>query len=300
MPSGDAVSVIIPVHNGADMVADAVTSVYAQTELPGEVLVINDGSTDGTAEVLDHLSRALPPSFRWLTTPNSGEAETRNRGIAATKGNLIAFLDHDDTWFPARLERQLEQLEADPGLAMSFTAYRRDETCASTDVVKDSWDPDPSVVFELLLRSCAVGPPSTALMRREILEDLGGFDAELDLGCDWQMWLEIAAAGLKIGYLPEVLVSYRWHGANRSRDELRYYETACAIFDVFFKRPRPKEIAERSPVIRARWHALAAEHAISVGDVARSRRHILTAAKTRPSAIRPGWIRMLGPGSPPH
>jgi glycosyltransferase involved in cell wall biosynthesis len=173
---GDQVSVVIPVYNGADFLRSAIASVYAQTILPGEVIVVNDGSNDATESILRELGGATEPPLRWVSTENRGDASARNLGIAMAGGDFLAFLDHDDVWHPTKLARQLERFAAAPGLALSFTAYVWAEDGSRRPVRHASWDTDPAAVLERLMRTPCVGPPSTVMLRREAFTKVPGFD----------------------------------------------------------------------------------------------------------------------------
>jgi glycosyltransferase involved in cell wall biosynthesis len=294
------VSVVVPVCNGALFLEDALRSVYAQTVLPDEVFVVNDGSTDDTEAVLRRLEAGLPSSFSWITQANTGgPAAPRNFAISKTNGHYVALLDHDDVWYPTKLERQLEHFAADSGLALSFTAHRCVGSVEESVIRHAHWDPEPSVVLDKLLRSVAVGPTSTVVVKREALARVPPFDGTARTGDDWKMWLHIAAAGLKIGYLSDVLVDYRWHASNISRDPRKHFDVACEIFDGFFDDPTlSASVRKRGRAWRAHWHLLTAIDAIQRNDVGRARRHILIAARLHPRSIRPGWARMLGVGTP--
>jgi glycosyltransferase involved in cell wall biosynthesis len=302
--TGTGVSVVVPVYNGRQFLSEAVASIYAQTAPPDEVIVVNDGSTDDTEELLRRLEADLPESFHWVSRPHRGEASARNTGLGLAHGEFVAFIDHDDRWYPEKLAKQLGQLASEPELGLSFTGYHQTDGATATLVQHAAWDSDPAAVLRRLMRSCVVGPPSCVLARRAALERVPAFDERLSLGCDWLMWLNLAAAGIRIGYVPEPLFEYRWHGGNLSRGPARYYESACQIFERFFETDRPPisfQGRDRDPGWwRARWHMLAAVNAVQTGAKTVARRHILRAAMLRPASIRPGWVRMLGVGTPPR
>jgi teichuronic acid biosynthesis glycosyltransferase TuaG len=301
-PPRGGVSVIIPVYNGALFIRGAIESVYSQTVPPTEVIVVNDASTDDTELLLRELETELPSSFTWLTQPtNSGcPAVPRNIGIARTTAEYVAFIDQDDRWHQTKLARHLEHFASDPDLALSFTGYIRIASDGEQVFQSDEWDPDPEVVLDKLLRSVVVGPPSTVLIRRAALLQVPPFVPTQGYD-DWRMWLELAAAGFKIGHIREPLVDYGWHEDNLSNyPTSKYFDLACEIFDSFLTEPQiPASLRKRSSWWRARWHMLAAIDAIQAGDRKRSRRQILTAARLHPPSIRPGWLRMLGLGTPP-
>ena len=293
-----AVSVIIPTYNGSRFLEEAVASVYAQTATPAQVIVVDDGSTDDTGDLLRDLERRFP-SMHVLRKDNGGTASARNAGFTLATEDYVAFLDVDDLWHPTKLERQLDHLSSDPELVLSFTAYNRVEGTSASIVRHNGWDPDPDIVLRKLMTFCAVGPPSTVLMRREVLTRIP-WDERVRVGADWQMGLNMATAGMRMGYLQDALVDYRWHGGNESADDALVREDACEMFDRFLIRTDlPLYVRSRANYWRAYWHMHAAIQAIQSGDKHRSRRHIWTAARLSPRSIRLGWIRMLGLGIPP-
>lgn len=311
--SAGQVSVVIPAYNSAPFLEETIASVYGQTVAPHQVIVVNDGSTDDTEDCLRRLAASLPDSFEWHTKPNGGEGSARNLGIALATGTHVAFLDHDDLWRSTKLERQLQHFAADSELAMSFTGYEFNYATYQQGVGRDltpevihheQWDPDPETLINAMLAgTCPVGTLSTVLIRRQALIAITPFDESLALGSDWQMYLKFLAARMKMDYLPEVLVEYRWHGNNLSRDKGRLFEHLCLIHDRFFRDQGPElppAIRRRGRWWRARWHMLTAIDAIQHGERSRARRHILDAARIHPRSIRPGWVRMLGIGPPPR
>jgi glycosyltransferase involved in cell wall biosynthesis len=269
------VSVVIPTYNGMDFLAETVESAANQTAPPAEIVVINDGSTDGTGDLLRELVHRFP-TLRWVTQPNGGEASARNRGIEESRGELIAFLDHDDLWLPQKLERQLAHLEANPSLGVSFS------DCEYSGQHFNEWDPHPEAVLSVLSRSSAIASASVAVVRRSALDRVPRFEQLPHFGTDWLMWLRLALAGEEIGYLPETLAVHRWHRANLSASERTFYEAACDVFD---RLPNRRW--------RARWHLEAAIDAQRRAEPDRARSHVLIAARSRPLSIRPGWIRLL-------
>jgi glycosyltransferase involved in cell wall biosynthesis len=276
---GEAVSVVIPAYNSGAVVAEAIESVYAQTVLPGEVVVVDDGSTDDTPLILRQFEGR--PGFSSLRKPNGGEASARNAGVERATGEYIAFLDHDDLWFPEKLERQLGQF--DPGWGMSFTAYELMTDTPSEVWTYEAWDPDPRPVLRLLENTCAIHTCSTTLLRRDALKRVGAFEHVSPYGTDWLMWLRFAAAGNKIGYLPEPMSKWRRHRKNTfTYDQGLLLEVACTVADLYGDRR-----------FRAWRRLLAAVYEHEHGDRRRARQRILQAAQIRPLSIRPGWVRLL-------
>jgi glycosyltransferase involved in cell wall biosynthesis len=179
------VSVIIPTYNRAALVAEAVASVKAQTFRDLEILVADDGSTDNTAEVL-----ATWEDVRVLRQPQrQGVAAARNRGVAAARGEWLAFLDSDDLWLPDKLARQIAYLEDRTGLLLCQT----DETWVRHGVRVNKPASHRKVAGRIFLPSlerCLVSP-SAVILHQKLLADHGGFDENLPAAEDYDLWLRL-------------------------------------------------------------------------------------------------------------
>jgi glycosyltransferase involved in cell wall biosynthesis len=220
---GLTVSVVIPTYNYGRFVATAIESALAQTRMPLEVIVVDDGSTDDTAAVVARFG----DSVRYIHKPNGGLSSARNAGIAAARGDLIALLDADDRWLPHKLERQVPYFAADKDMGLVHTGSRifDHETGGTLCEVL----PRESLSFHELMNCCAVSAPST-MIRRGIFQAIGGFDETLAEAEDWDMWIRIAAAGWKVAGRREILVEYRTHSSNMSRSNpLRHYRNCMVV-----------------------------------------------------------------------
>jgi glycosyltransferase involved in cell wall biosynthesis len=227
------ISCIVPVYNGERYLAEALDSILAQSYRPLEILVVDDGSTDRTPAVIASYGSAV----RALRQANLGHAAARNRGIAAAEGAFLAFLDADDRWHPAKLERQMARFTARPELEASVTQ------------VQNFWIPELQAEAERY-RHRRYGQPlpgyalGTLLARRALFEQIGQTDASLRHGDDFEWFLRAQQHGATIELIPEVLVYRRLHRANRSRrhaDESRaeYVDLLKAHLDRQRGRPRP-------------------------------------------------------------
>jgi glycosyltransferase involved in cell wall biosynthesis len=169
------VSVVIPVFNGAAFVTAAVASVRAQTVQDVEVLVVDDGSVDGTQAVLEDLRRSM--GITWFQQEHGGPARSRNRGIQASHGEFVALLDCDDIWLPDKLEAQLAVMSRRPEVGVVHTDYESvDQAGRVLERVRARHSPEP------LVRAFVGGHtalPSTLLIRRSCLERVGGLNPEL-------------------------------------------------------------------------------------------------------------------------
>jgi teichuronic acid biosynthesis glycosyltransferase TuaG len=289
--SAPTISVLIPAYNCAHLLPRAVRSAYAQTLPPFEVVVVDDGSTDETPAVLAALAEDCPANFVVETKPNGGEASARNRCVELAKGEYVAFIDQDDVWHPTKLERQMVLFERDPGLTLTFTAYNRVSPEGSATVLVDDWGPTPEEALHRLMVGCCI-TPSTVVVRRHALSQVGGFDESYWAGSDWTMWLALASAGLRAAYLPEPLVEYHVHATNMSLDQRKTALSALTMFERFFRNGQlPRSVSRRRRWCLARWNMIAGLHAADTGDRAAAIRHLTRAALLRPLSIRPGWVR---------
>jgi glycosyltransferase involved in cell wall biosynthesis len=180
------VSVVIPTFNRATYLVNALESVISQTCAPLEIIVVDDGSTDNTAD----LAARFGDQIRYLTQQNSGPSSARNRGIREAQGDLIAFLDSDDVWLKEKLELQIEQFARKQFLGLVATGYFScDENLAHPVQV-----PRPllsvAVSKEILIRN--PWPTPSVMVSRRCFDTVGLFDEGLQFAEDWDMWIRIA------------------------------------------------------------------------------------------------------------
>jgi glycosyltransferase involved in cell wall biosynthesis len=193
------VSVIIPTYNRAELLPRAVESVLAQSYPGCELIIIDDGSTDGTEQYL----ASLGEDIICIGIPHSGVSRARNRGIAAASGDWIAFLDSDDYWLPMKLERQACYLREHPEYRICHTdeIWIRNGTRINQGKKhrkRDGW------FFLESLNLCLISP-SSVLIHRSILNDVGGFDESFEWVEDYDLWLRITSR-YPVGYIDEKLV----------------------------------------------------------------------------------------------
>jgi glycosyltransferase involved in cell wall biosynthesis len=183
-------SVVIPVFNRRAMVREAIESVLAQRDAVFELIVVDDGSTDGTAEEIASIGRERA-AIRPLRTCNRGVAAARNAGAALASAPLLAFLDSDDLWAPDKLSRQIEFMRANPACAISQTEeiWIRGGVRVNPGVRHRKRRGD---FFIDSLSTCLISP-SAAIMRTELFREAGGFDEDFRAAEDYDLWLRILA-----------------------------------------------------------------------------------------------------------
>lgn len=207
------VSVIIPTHNRRALLERALASVLAQTQPPAEMIVIDDGSSDGT----DTVVQARFPGVRYVWQPNRGVASARNRGMQEAHGEWFAFLDSDDEWQPRKLERQRQALAGAPDLLLCHT----DEIWMRRGRRVNPGRRHAKAggrIFQHCLPLCAISP-SSALIHRRLIEEIGMFDERLPACEDYDLWLRICARH-PVLYVDEPLVIK--HGGNEDQLSRRY------------------------------------------------------------------------------
>ncbi|MBD2121172.1 glycosyltransferase [Trichocoleus sp. FACHB-262] len=198
------ISVVIPAYNAEKTIEATIDSVLNQTFSDFELIVINDGSLDTTADIVSNIQDSR---IKLISQPNSGPQKSRNRGICEAQGEYLAFLDADDLWTPDKLEAQLKSLRANPdaAVAYSWTNYIND-----TDQVigRGSYRKATGNVYLDLLLLDFIGSGSNPLIKKQALLETQGFDESLVAGQDWDMWLRLASNYL-FTVVPAPQVLYR-------------------------------------------------------------------------------------------
>lgn len=209
------ISVVIPTYNRQGLVVEAIESVLAQTYSEFEIIVVDDGSTDGTtARLQPYLDR-----IAYKKQNNQGLAAARNTGIRLTQGEFVCFLDDDDLWEPTKLATQIEFADAHPEYALLATEIQGIDTEKNKIGKSKSlkYEIRNGMVVEHLLFANWIAP-STAMVRRKCLDEVGGFDEDIrSFGEDWVMWMRLASK-FPVYFIPEPLVLYRYHSGQMSLD----------------------------------------------------------------------------------
>ena len=192
------ISVIIPCYNRAHLLPRCLDSVLAQEFRPLEIIVVDDGSTDSTRSLL----QGSYPGIRIISQENKGVSAARNAGISAAKGDWLAFLDSDDTWFPAKLGRQIQAVEASPGSNIVHT----DEIWIRNGVRVNPQRKHRKYggsIFKHCLPLCVISP-SSVMIHRRVFDQVGLFDETLPVCEDYDLWLRICAR------MPVLFVGNPW------------------------------------------------------------------------------------------
>jgi glycosyltransferase involved in cell wall biosynthesis len=204
-----SVSVIIPNFNQDSFLSMAIDSALAQTRPPREVIVVHDGSTDGSQDVALHYGNGI----RSISQPNQGVAGARNNGAAQATGDVLAFLDADDAWLPEKLQRQMAALEGRPGVGLVHCGVQEVDADGRATSTRDRGLEGDVFVELLLLEDFILGGGSAAIIPRDVFRRVGGFDRRLSTSADWDLYLRISR-WYEVAFAAEVLVRYRQHAGS--------------------------------------------------------------------------------------
>lgn len=199
------VSVVIPTHNRADLLPRAIESVLKQTYANFEIIVVSDGSTDNTEDIVKKYSEKDSRVKYIGYSPARGGNVARNTGIEASKGEYVAFLDDDDEWLPEKIEKQAALLDKDDNVSLVYTGVHIiyvNEKVEYNSMPKDRGD----LKKRILIDNC-IGTTSTVILRKIVLQDSGMFDVKLKALQDFDLWIRIARHS-KVEVVPEPMINY--------------------------------------------------------------------------------------------
>lgn len=225
------VSVVIPTFNCATYLPSAIDSVLNQSFNDFEILVVDDGSTDGTIDRL----RQYAKHIHYVYQENAGASAARNRALSLSTGEYIAYLDADDVWYPTKLERQIAFLDMNKeyGLVHSDVSVidEQDEIIHrqfNSETARSV--PQGSCMLELLQHSHI--QTLTVVERRDCFQKVGGFDDRIPIAQDYLHWIMIALEGWKFGYIKEPLGKYRWRRGSLMAGRRRLLEDYERIYAI--------------------------------------------------------------------
>jgi glycosyltransferase involved in cell wall biosynthesis len=211
------VSTFMPVYNGGPYIAEAVNSIQSQRHRPLEIIIIDDGSTDTTADVVRGIASQDGQELSYIYQPNQGPAAARNRGLRMAKGDYIAFLDADDLWTKGMLCGQLQRLISDVSVQVMVgcTQRVRARQDPSQDSGQDSEARGPLEAFGPLWMAFSLG---AGLFRRSVFDAVGPLDESMRYGEDVDWFFRARELGIEIGISSEVTQLYRIHDSNMTKD----------------------------------------------------------------------------------
>jgi glycosyltransferase involved in cell wall biosynthesis len=267
--SSPTVAAIIPCFNAAEFVGDAIQSALAQTYARLEIVVVDDGSTDGLTDAL----QPFRDRIKLVVQPHQGLSATRNRGIRETDAELIALLDADDRWHPDKIRRQVAVLAARPDCCLVYTARHLIDRTGASVQEGTTWYPvlpDPvqgECLMELVRGNRLM---SSSVMFRRASLGTTWFDERLAACEDWDLWLRLAEHH-QFAYLAEPLTDIRMHDKNMQLDVDRMRETSLQVLELLVRRrPRREAVAAAQAIL-----VNAAHGEYDAGNLSRARQLFL-------------------------
>lgn len=294
-----AISVIVPCYNAAAFLPATLRSVLAQSGFDLQIIVVDDGSTDGSPELV---ARDFP-GVTLVRQPNAGVAAARNTGLAHARHDWVAFIDADDLWLPGKLQAQCALLASQPEAGMAYTAW---QVWASSEpepaaewlsqlahqaADRTQWQGASGWIYPELLVDCVVWT-SSVLVRHALLTQAGGFDEALRIGEDWDLWLRLSrlTAILRVA---QPLALYRMHPSSitKAPPDINYKSLVVTRAIERWGLAGPDgRCARRADIQRSQartWMDLAGAR-IQAGALARGRDDAFMAVRSQPWAFQ-GW-----------
>ncbi len=285
-------SVIVPVFNGASFIREAIESVFSQTIQDFEIIVVDDGSTDQSKEIVERMNVAV----KYLYQSNNGAAAARNKGVEVSQGEYIAFLDQDDRWYPSKLEMQWRMLEANSESEIVYAEM--DVIDANGSVIAKSYLQNGAAQWSALFAMAIPkfpNPfpyPSTVMMPRSTFEKYGMYDPIFRRNnCeDIELWARIVKAGGRFVFCKEPLAQYRLHAQQGGKNEEMWRQNWSVLMERLLWLYRDDsevkkalaQLSRRYLRSKARSCSREGEELIRSGDLQRGRELLKWAFKYRP------------------
>ena len=274
------VSVIIATYNNAHYILEAIASIFNQTYTSYEIIVIDDGSTDNTRQVLEPYLDKL----RYVYQENKGVSQARNLGLEIAQGEFISFLDADDFFLPDKLAKQVAIFDARPSLGIVHSGWRLVNKKGEKISDIELWHSSP----ELDLQTWVIWKPVTISMmfRKSWIKSAGGFDTRWHHGEDIDLILRLSVNGCEAVWLPKVTYCYRQHHRNATRKSTQQATSMMSVLDDFFSRPN-LPISIRQLEGKSRYYTLSwlAWQAHRNGDLIEMGKYLRQAGKYTPLSM---------------
>ena len=236
------ISIVIPIYNSAKYLPEAIDSVLRQSYQKVEIIIVDDGSTDNTRQVVEKYMKKYPDKIKCFHQENKGPSAARNKGIQESKGKYIAFLDADDMWLEGYLSKCIKCLiEKECELVMTdnyIDIYDKDNKFIDRQYKsRENYLGNENKLYEILFQRFQKGFSGEIriVLKKSCFDKIGFFDEKLRILEDWELWLRIAKENLKIGYIQEPLFIYRRHPNAVCRNKKNERLKLVNAYDAFKK-----------------------------------------------------------------
>ena len=211
----NSVSVIIPTRNRPEMLPSAVASIWAQTILPTEIIIVNDASTISYDETIEKLKQESPIPIRYQKIEQSlGPSNTRNTGVNLAQGDILMFLDDDDIWLRRKIANQLEIFQQNTDVGLVYAA--RQAVDEKGNILFNIKPKLAGNIYKEMLQKNHVGITSSVAVKKELFIEAGGFDVEIPVREDYELWLRLSQV-TAIAFDPNATVKWTVHSQPRKQ-----------------------------------------------------------------------------------
>jgi len=295
--------VVIAVFNGERFLAQAIESVLAQMYPNVETILVDDGSTDATPQV----TLRFGDRIRYVRQQNQGAAAARNKAISLARGDLVAFLDHDDLWRAEKLEKQVGVFLEEPSADVCFTHFQNvneegialpgGESREKARTLRSLMEHGrplkgggallPMKDFLMgLMKLPLVPTPSGVMVRKAALAEIGGFDLRKGCAEDWDLWLRLAVRH-PFAYIPDVLYHYRHHSRQLTQQGTQVLDSALVVAEACLRSPEMRRRIGCKVILSrlASLHDRCATVLAIRGEMRKARVHYLAALRARPKSV---------------
>ncbi len=286
-PDEPVVSIISPSFNQELFVSTAVDSVLNQAYLHLECIIIDGGSTDGTVDILKHYGDRI----RWISEPDRGQSHALNKGWRVARGEILGWLNSDDTYQPGTLQAVVNAFLAHPDVG---GIYGDCDYISATGEFLEKYEAGP-FDYEAFFRTSRSPIPQPAMfIRRAVYEQIGPVNESLRLVMDWEYWLRVGM-NYPILYLPQILATYRVHGSSKSATEnLRFGEETVRVYREMFANPNlPEKLRRYEKEAMNNVLLQAAKYAFDGACLKEARRYLVEGWKIRPYNLHRFMAKIL-------
>lgn len=253
------VSVVIPNYNYAQYLGEAIDSAAGQTYPNIEIIVVDDGSSDASAKILEGYKERITV----IGQQNQGVAAARNNGVAASQGEFIAFLDADDAWLPAKVEKQIGCFKSTENLGLVHVGMV--EIDSDGRELRERLDGGEGEVWQQLLLfspNGILGGGSGAMIPRAIFDEVGGFDERLSTSADWDLYYRISRSR-NVGFVAQPLLRYRVHTSNMHSNIGIMEHDMTLAFEKAFRAAAPDLLKIKRPTFSSLYQNLAGSYYVA-------------------------------------
>jgi len=276
------VSVIVPVFNRQDYVAETIESIVKQTYSNIEIIIINDGSTDDSEKIIRSFDAKYPDTINLINQQNQGQVKARNNGLKVARGEFIAFLDSDDVWLLDKVEKQICLFKNKIGLVYSGVQYI---DALGKEIGDEQCDQDirGSVYEKLIVKNRMTG--GTVIVKSEALEKVGLFDETLEAAENWDLWIRVTQF-YEVDFVDEALLKYRKHDGNMSSNNTLMLDATHSILEKYCLNVDVEGAAsDACEIATANYYYRVGVYLTSIGDHSNARVNFKTANKYVPNYL---------------